>query len=84
MDCPESDLPWYSSVAPSNAQTVAQAIANILLATGFQIHYSLTILQLDATNSAGKWMDTMMTNNLSEEPCHNSGTFSLYIALKFR
>ena len=84
MDCPESDLPWYSSVAPSISQTVAQAIAHILLATDFQIHYSLTILQLDATNSAGKWMDTIITNKHSEEPFHNSGTFSLYNALKFR
>ena len=84
MHCLESDLPWYSSVAPSNAQTLAQAIAHILLATDFQIHYSLTVLQLDATNSTGKWMDTILTNKLSEEPCHNAGTLPLYNALKFR
>ena len=84
MHCLESDLPWYSSVAPSNAQTVAQAIAHILLPTDFQIDYSLTILQLDATNCAGKWMDTIITSNHSEESFHNAGTLSLYNALKFR
>jgi len=84
MDCPESDLLWYSSVDPTNAKTVAQVIAHILLAKYFQIHYSLTILPLDATNSAVKWMDTVLTNNLSEESFHSVRKLSQYNPFKFR
>jgi len=80
MDC----FLWYSSVAPLNAQTVAQVLAHILLATYFEIHYSLTILPLDVTNLTVKWMDTIPTNNLSEELCLNAGKLYRYIALQFR
>jgi hypothetical protein len=84
MDCPESDLSWYSSFAPSNAQKAAQVTAHFLLATYFQIPYSLAILPLDVTKLTVKWMDTILTNNLSEEPCHSVCKLSRYNALKFR